>query len=126
MTIHGQSRFPGLFIWLRNGERIPVKVPRGCFLLQAAKQLEIMTAGHFYAGFHEVIVTPETVAAAERAKKEGRSLWRVSSTMFSGIRYDNMLQPLDMFKDSVGIHPNSSQTSASTHQSSLQNRLKLS
>ena len=101
LTIHGQSRFPGLFIWLRNGERIPVKVPKGCFLLQAAKQLEIMTAGHIYAGFHEVIVTEETLKAAEKARREGRSLWRVSSTMFSAIRYDEVLKPLDMFRDSV-------------------------
>jgi hypothetical protein len=76
-------------------------VPKGCFLLQAAKQLEIMTAGYIYAGFHEVVVTEETLKAAERARREGRSLWRVSSTMFSGIRYDEVLKPLDIFKDSV-------------------------
>lgn len=99
MTIHGKSRYPGLYIWLRSGERIPVKVPEGCFLLQAAKQMELMTAGHIYAGFHEVIVSEETLKAVEKAKKEGRSLWRVSSTMFSSIRYDEVLKPLDIFKD---------------------------
>lgn len=98
MTIHGKSRFPGLYIWLRNGERIPVKVPQGCFLLQAAKQLEIMTAGYIFAGFHEALVTEDTLKAVERAKQEKRSLWRVSSTMFSSIRYDEMLKPLDIFK----------------------------
>ena len=39
MTIHGKSRFPGLFIWLRDGTRVPVKVPDGCLLLQAGKQV---------------------------------------------------------------------------------------
>lgn len=102
LTIHGKSRFPGLFIWLRTGEKVAVKVPKGCFLLQAAKQLEIMTAGHIFAGFHEVIVTGETLKAIEKAKQEKRSLWRVSSTMFSSIRYDETLKPLDIFKSSVG------------------------
>ena len=100
MTIHGQSRFPGLFVWFRDGTKVPVKVPKGCFLIQAAKQLELVTAGYIYAGFHEVVVTEETIKAAEKAKAEGRSLWRVSSTMFSSIRYDEILKPLDIFKNS--------------------------
>ena len=33
LTINGKARFPGLFIWLRNGEKVNVKVPKGCFLL---------------------------------------------------------------------------------------------
>ena len=56
---------------------------------------------HIFAGFHEVIVTPETLEAVAKAKAEGRSLWRVSSTMFSSIRYDEMLKPLDIFKGTV-------------------------
>lgn len=125
LTIHGQSRFPGLFIWLRTGERVPVKVPKGCFLLQAAKQLEIMTAGYIFAGFHEVLVTKDTLEAVERAKREKRSLWRVSSTMFSSIRYDETLKPLEMFKNSVRaglISP----TIASTRPSSPRIRSKRS
>jgi hypothetical protein len=39
MTIHGKSRFPGLFIWLRDGTRVPVRVPDGCLLLQVGKQV---------------------------------------------------------------------------------------
>jgi isopenicillin N synthase-like dioxygenase len=54
MTIHGKSRFPGLFIWTREGKRVPVKVPDGCLLVQAGKQFEYLTAGHVLAGFHEV------------------------------------------------------------------------
>lgn len=33
LTIHGKSRYPGLFVWLRNGERLPVAVPEGHLLL---------------------------------------------------------------------------------------------
>jgi isopenicillin N synthase-like dioxygenase len=33
MTIHGGSRFPGLYIWLRNWKKIAVKIPAGCLLL---------------------------------------------------------------------------------------------
>jgi hypothetical protein len=33
LTIHGKSRFPGLFVWLRNMKKIAVKVPDGCLLL---------------------------------------------------------------------------------------------
>ena len=39
LTIHGRSRFPGLFIWLKDGRKVPVKVPEGCLLLQAGKQV---------------------------------------------------------------------------------------
>ena len=35
LTIHGKSRFPGLFIWLRDGSKVPVRVPTGCLLLQS-------------------------------------------------------------------------------------------
>ena len=34
MTIHGKSRFPGLYIWTRDGQKLPVRVPDGCLLLQ--------------------------------------------------------------------------------------------
>ncbi len=53
-TIHGKSRFPGLFIWLADGRRVPVQVPDGCLLLQAGKQMEWLTAGVCRAGMHEV------------------------------------------------------------------------
>ena len=39
LTIHGRCRFPGLFIWLKNGRRVRVTVPEGCLLLQAGKQV---------------------------------------------------------------------------------------
>ena len=60
ITIHGKSRFPGLSVWLRDGTQMNVKVPDGCLLIQAAKELEYLTGGHIEAGFHEVIVTNDT------------------------------------------------------------------
>ncbi len=38
LTIHGKSRFPGLFIWLKNGQKLEVKLSDGDLLLQAGKQ----------------------------------------------------------------------------------------
>jgi len=101
LTIHGKSRFPGLYVWLRDGTRTPVKVPDGCLLIQAGKQMEWLTGGDIPAGFHEVIVSEETLAAANRAKEEGRSLWRISSTLFSNIASDHMLEPIGKFKNAA-------------------------
>lgn len=54
LTAHGASRYPGLHAWLRSGRRVAVRIPRGCLLLQAGKQMEWLTGGHVRAGFHEV------------------------------------------------------------------------
>ena len=97
MTIHGKSRFPGLNIWTREGKRAGVSIPDGCLLVQAGKQLEYLTGGHVIAGFHEVVVSKGTVEAIDAAKREGRSLWRVSSTCFGHVCSDNVLQPLGHF-----------------------------
>jgi hypothetical protein len=53
-----------------------------------------LTAGYIFAGFHEVVVDDNLISKIEEAKDQGKRLWRVSSTMFSGIRYDVVLQPL--------------------------------
>lgn len=45
LTIHGKSRFPGLNIWYRNGQRVEVKVPEGCLLIQAGKQVQSINGG---------------------------------------------------------------------------------
>lgn len=37
LTIHGKSRYPGLFAWLKTGEKFTVKVPDGHLLLQAGR-----------------------------------------------------------------------------------------
>jgi isopenicillin N synthase-like dioxygenase len=97
LTIHGRSRFPGLYIWTRDGKKIAVKVPAGCLLIQAGKQAEWLTGGHILAGFHEVVIAEETVAAINRAKEAKKSLWRVSSTLFSHCASDKILQPLGKF-----------------------------
>jgi len=99
ITIHGKSRYPGLYIWLRDGTRCLVRVPEGCLLIQAGKQLEWLTGGEITAGFHEVVVTPETQSALEKAKNEKRSQWRVSSTLFSHIASDKELKPLGKFSN---------------------------
>ena len=97
LTIHGRSRFPGLYIWTREGKKVLVRVPEGCLLVQAGKQFEYATGGHVLAGFHEVVVVDETLAAIERAQEAGKSLWRISSTLFGHLASDVVLQPVEKF-----------------------------
>lgn len=97
LTIHDRSRFPGLFVWTREGKRLAVKVPAGCVLVQAGKQAEWLTGGHILGGFHEVIVSAATVNTIKTRKAEGKSLWRVSSTLFSHIQSDQSLEPISQF-----------------------------
>lgn len=107
LTIHGKSRFPGLFIWLRDGTRTAVKIPDGCLLVQAGKQMEYLTGGYVQAGFHEVIVSEATLEAIATRKAAGKSLWRVSSTLFSHTASDHTLEPLGPFAtpESVAKYP---------------------
>ncbi|XP_042061866.1 uncharacterized protein LOC121805900 [Salvia splendens] len=100
LTIHGRSRFPGLNIWLRNGQKMEVKVPVGCLLIQTGKQIEWLTAGACIAGMHEVAVTDRTIEAMKVASEKNRSLWRVSSTLFGHIASDAVLKPLGHFAES--------------------------
>jgi len=62
MTIHGKSRFPGLYVWTSDDKKLLVRIRDGCLLVQAGKQFEWLTGGAVKAGFHEVVVTDETVA----------------------------------------------------------------
>ena len=94
MTIHGKSRFPGLFAWTRKNQKLKIKVPDGCLLLQAGKTFEHITGGYVLAGFHEVVYTDETKVAFEKAKDLGKATWRVSSTMFSTLRYNVDCTPM--------------------------------
>lgn len=94
MTFHGKSRFPGLDIWLRDGTKFAVSVPDGCILAQAGMELEHMTGGRIVAGWHQVIVNEKTQASIQRALEAGRSLWRISSTLFSHIESDAEMRPL--------------------------------
>lgn len=103
LTIHGKSRYPGLYVWLRNWKKVAVKIPKGCLLLQAGSTFEHITGGYVLAGYHEVIYTDETKRAMERAKEEaGRVLWRVSSTLFSHMRYDTDISPLPELRHLIG------------------------
>ncbi|KAG2443486.1 hypothetical protein HXX76_001839 [Chlamydomonas incerta] len=97
LTVHGRSRFPGLYVWLRDGRRVAVRIPAGCLLMQAGKQLEWLTGGHIRAGMHEVVVTEVTLTAADAARAAGRSTWRVSSTVFTHCCSDAVLRPLGRF-----------------------------
>lgn len=56
-----------------------------------------MTGGHIIAGFHEVVVTKDTLEAIERRRLKQESLWRVSSTLFGHIATDCVLEPLEGF-----------------------------
>ncbi|KAF2073569.1 hypothetical protein CYY_005118 [Polysphondylium violaceum] len=103
LTIHGKSRYPGLYIWLRDGTRVAVKVPPGCLLLQAGKQLEWITGGDILAGFHEVVVTEATLKTLDEAKEAGRSLWRISSTLFSHVASDKNLTLLEPFNNEANL-----------------------
>lgn len=69
-------------------------------MIQAGKQIEYLTGGHVLAGFHEVVVNDNTIRAIENRKRENKSLWRVSSTLFSNINSDQILEPLEHFKTS--------------------------
>jgi isopenicillin N synthase-like dioxygenase len=93
-TIHGKSRFPGLYVWTRDAKKIPVKIPDGCLLLQVGEQLEWLTGGFFYSGFHEVICDENTLKALENAQINSKSTWRVSSTVFSHVDQNKYLEPL--------------------------------
>lgn len=42
-----------------------------------------------------------TVKTIEKRKSEGKSLWRVSSTLFGHIQYDQLLSPLPPFNSAA-------------------------
>ena len=106
ITIHGRSRYPGLFLWTREWERQPVSIPAGCLLLQAGIMLEQLTGGFVMAGYHEVVYTDKTKEVVDRKlaeNKEGAKniMWRISSTLFSHLRYNVDLTPLS---EIAGLH----------------------
>ena len=95
LTIHGKSRFSGLYIWTREGEKILVKVPPGYLLLQVGRELEYLTGGYCIAGFHEVIINQE----AKNLLNKRKSSWRVSTTVFYHMDSDSILEPIGRFKN---------------------------
>ena len=67
--------------------------------MQAGKTFEHITGGYVLAGFHEVVYTEATKKKYEEAKENGRSTWRVSSTMFTHFRYNVDCSPMPELKD---------------------------
>ncbi len=53
------------------------------------------------AGFHEVIYTDRTKSVVEKRleKNPNADVWRVSSTLFSHLRYDVSLKPLEELRE---------------------------
>ena len=70
MTVHGKSRYPGLYVWLRNWRKVPVRIPNGCLFIQAGTSFEHISGGYVLAGYHEVIYTDDTKRAMEIVKQE--------------------------------------------------------
>lgn len=105
LTIHGKSNYPGLQVWTRGGVKVEVSCPQGCLLIQAGKQLEILTGGVIKAGFHQVCCTENTISAMEKAKSKGASLWRISSTLFYHIASDQLMEPLLETSESANYKP---------------------
>lgn len=62
--------------------------------------LESLTGGHIMAGYHEVMYTEKTREVVDKKLDENENhggnniLWRISSTLFSHLRYDVDLTPL--------------------------------
>jgi len=106
ITIHGKSRYPGLFLWTRDFKKMACKVPTGCLLMQAGRMFEWITGGYVLSGYHEVVYTEATKAVrdanikynAEESNDKKKSLWRISSTLFSHMRYDVDISPLPELK----------------------------
>ena len=57
-----------------------------------------ITGGYVRAGFHEVVNTEQCKEAASAAVARGASAWRISSTMFTTVNHDIVLEPLGNFK----------------------------
>ena len=51
------------------------------------------------AGYHEVVNTDQCKAAASAAVARGASAWRISSTMFTTLNHDIVLEPVGRFKE---------------------------
>ena len=72
--------------------------------MQAGAMFEHITGGYVLSGYHEVVYTEATKAALEKAKEEQsegkeRILWRVSSTLFSHLRYNVDISPMPELSD---------------------------
>jgi hypothetical protein len=55
------------------------------------------------AGFHEVVVSKATTQVIAERRAAGKSLWRISSTLFGHIQSDQILEPLGQFKNNDSL-----------------------
>jgi hypothetical protein len=99
ITIHGRSRYPGLFLWTRDMKKMPVSMPEGCLLLQCGIMLEQLTGGYCMAGYHEVVYNERTEQVVQKKLAENENggkniMWRISSTLFGHLRYNVDLTPI--------------------------------
>ena len=74
-----------------------MRVPDGCLLLQAGRQMAYLTGGRVLAGFHEVIAVPEATPGIIAARTRGLRPVRVSSTVFAHVASDRHLYPRGPF-----------------------------
>ena len=75
-----------------------MQLPENHILVQSGRQLEWLTGGYLKAGFHEVIHTEAVEARRQQRLKEGKSPWRVASTMFCHVQGDLTIEPYDKFR----------------------------
>jgi hypothetical protein len=64
---------------------------------------EQLTGGYVTAGYHEVIYSEQTRVVVDKKLEENKNganhvMWRISSTLFSHLRYDVDLSPLEELK----------------------------
>lgn len=97
ITVHSKSNIRALICWTRNGQPFLVEVPDGCLLVQAGKSLEWITGGFFYAGKHEVLITPEALEDTQRILSQGGVPLRVSKNLFMHLATRCVMRPLGRF-----------------------------
>mmetsp|Transcript_10299 Transcript_10299/g.20060 ORF Transcript_10299/g.20060 Transcript_10299/m.20060 type:complete len:323 (+) Transcript_10299:283-1251(+) len=92
ITVHGNSRFPVFTVWLRDGRTVDVEIPEGLLMFQAGMIFEYMTGGYALAGHHIVTHSEKTAEVVERARADGKSLWKINSSMFGNIQQDQTIE----------------------------------
>lgn len=102
-TGHDRSNYACLIIWLRDGTKLEVSIPPGCFLLQGGQQLEYVTGGYFLAGYHEVSYTQRAADAVVRAQANGFSTIRVARSLFMHLHTDAVMRVIEQLQGLVSL-----------------------
>jgi isopenicillin N synthase-like dioxygenase len=90
LTAFGSSSYGGLNVWTRDGNKISIKIPDGCLLIQAGKQLEYLTGGYIYSGFNEIVVSDDAMY---------KSNYNVIPIMYAHINNKCTLNVIDKFNN---------------------------